>query len=78
MQKVAIKWKGEELKYVDSGDLLVGDNLTLTQYKTSTDEQFTALKETCKEQARIITELRAEIQAVKLENIEVVKGLISR
>ena len=76
--KVAIKWKGDELKYVDSKDLLIDGVMTLEQYKTSADDQFTALKRTCEEQASIITQLRKDIEAVKLDNIEIVKGLISR
>lgn len=76
--KVAIKWKGDELKYVNSEDLLIDGIITLKDYKTFIDEQFNALKDIIAIQQAEIQKLRADLEKVKLSNIEVVKGLISR
>ena len=76
--KVAIKWKGEELKYVDVNDLALTDTITVKDFKDATDKQFEAFKQELHAKQEQIDKLTKELQGVKLENIEVVKGLISR
>ena len=75
--KVAIKWKGEELKYIEPKELTV-DDLTLDQIIKATQEQHNLLKKELQKQQESINKLTQELQTVKLENIEIVKGLITR
>lgn len=75
--KVAIRWKGEELKYIDPKELII-DDMTLTDFVQATKEKQDSLQKKLQEQQESITVLVQELQKVKLENIEVVKGLISR
>ena len=76
--KVAIRWKGEELKYVNTKDLILYDNYTLDDYINSVDKELEALKQQGLEQQEQITELMQDLEKVKLQNIGIVKGLISR
>jgi len=75
--KVAIKWKGEELKYIEPKELTV-DGLTLDQIIKATQEQHNLLTKELQKQQETINKLTQELQTVKLENIEIVKGLITR
>lgn len=75
--KVAIKWKGEELKYIEPKELTV-DGLTLDQIIKATQEQHNLLTKELQKQQETINKLTQELQNVKLENIEIVKGLITR
>jgi len=75
--KVAIKWKGEELKYIEPKELTV-DDLTLADIIKATQEQHNLLKKELQKQQETINKLTQELQTVKLENIEIVKGLITR
>jgi len=75
--KVAIKWKGEELKYIEPKELTV-DDLTLADIIKATQEQHNLLKKELQKQQETINKLTQELQKVKLENIEIVKGLITR
>lgn len=75
--KVAIKWKGEELKYIEPKELTV-DDLTLDQIIKATQEQHNLLTKELQKQQESINKLTQELQTVKLENIEIVKGLITR
>ena len=43
--KVAIRWKGEELKYVDTKDLVLYDNYTLNDYIKSVDNELEVLQQ---------------------------------
>ena len=76
--KVAIRWKGEELKYVNTKDLILYDNYTLDDYINSVDKELETLKQQGLEQQEQITNLTQSIDKVKLDNIAIVKGLISR
>lgn len=76
--KVAIRWKGEELKYVDTKDLVLYDNYTLNDYIKSVDNELEALQQTTQTQQEQITKLTQDLEKVKLDNIEIVKGLITR
>ena len=76
--KVAIKWKGNELKYVDTKDLTLYENYTLDDYINSVDKELEALKQKDLEQQEQITKLIQDLEKVKLDNIEIVKGLITR
>ena len=75
--KVAIKWKGEELKYIEPKELTV-DDLTLADIIKATQKQHNLLKKELQKQQETINKLTQELQNVKLENIEIVKGLITR
>ncbi len=76
--KVAIRWKGEELKYVDTKDLVLYDNYTLNDYIKSVDNELEVLQQQNKEQQEQITQITNDLKKVKLGNIEIVKGLITR
>lgn len=76
--KVAIRWKGEELKYIDTKDLVLYDNYTLNDYIKSVDNELETLQQQNKEQQEQITQITNDLKKVKLDNIEIVKGLISR
>ena len=76
--KVAIKWKGEELRYVDTGDLILNDTLTLKQFFDESEKKFYVLQQELQRKQEQIDKIIKELDTVKLQNIEVVKGLISR
>ena len=76
--KVAIRWKGEELKYVDTKDLVLYDNYTLNDYIKSVDNELENLQDLAKQQQEQITQITNDLKKVKLGNIEIVKGLITR
>lgn len=76
--KVGIKWKGEELKYVNVDDLTLESGVTLGQYINNVADEIGGLKSELAKQAVTITKLQSDIVAVKLENISVVEGLLKR
>ena len=76
--KVAIRWKGEELRYVDTGDLALNDTLTLKQFFDESEKKFYVLQQELQRKQEQIDKIIKELDTVKLQNIEVVKGLISR
>ena len=76
--KVGIKWKGEELKYVNVDDLTLENGITLGQYINNVTDEIGWLKSELAKQAETITKLQSDIEAVKLENIKVVEGLLRR
>lgn len=67
--KVAVKGKGSEFKWVDIQDLPV--TLEFVKFKKETNELIIALKNE-------LAVTKKELEKAKLNNIEIVKGLISR
>ena len=67
--KVAVKGKGSEFKWVDIQELPV--TLEFVKFKKETQEVINDLKNE-------LAVTKKELEKTKLENIEIVKGLISR
>lgn len=76
--KVGIKWKGEELKYVDVDDLTLENGITLGKYIESVAGEISGLKSIIASQAGIITNMQTDIANTKLENLKIVEGLLRR
>ena len=67
--KVGIKGKGAEIKWVDIQELPVTKELV--KFKKETLDQIKELKNN-------LAETKKELEKIKLENVEFVKGLIQR
>ena len=67
--KLLVQGRGESLKRVDVQDLPVTKEFV--KFKKETAELIESLK-------REIAELKNDLEKVKLENIEIIKGLINR
>lgn len=76
--QVGIRSHGDEFKWVAPCDIEIGESVTLGQYKNTVEAELSVLKAMCAAQSAEIASMCTELQAVKLENIEIVKGLISR
>lgn len=76
--KVGIKWKGEELKYVDVDDLTLENGITLGKYIESVAGEISGLKSELAKQQAINANMQTDIANTKLENLKIVEGLLRR
>ena len=67
--KVAVKSKGDQFKWVDVQDLPVTKEFV--KFKKETSDLIESLKNK-------LEETRQKLEQAKLENVEIVKGLIQR
>lgn len=67
--KVGSKGKGGEIKWVDESELQVAKDFEA--YKTETAKTIADLQES-------LTSVTKQLEIIKLENSQVIKGLISR
>ena len=67
--KVGIKGKGGEIKWVDESELQVAKDFEA--YKTETAKTIADLQES-------LTSVTKQLEIIKFENSQVIKGLISR
>ena len=67
--KVGIKGKGSEIKWVDIQELPVTKELV--KFKKETAETISKLESE-------LAETKKELQSIKLDNVEVIKGVIKR
>ena len=75
--KVGIKGKGVEIKWLEADELIVDNRMLKEHLKNQHDENLLLSKriDGLNEQ---ISKLIVKLESVKLENIEVIKGVISR
>jgi hypothetical protein len=75
--KVGIKGKGAEIDWLDPNKLIVDDK-SLIEHLESQEQVNANLQNNIDKLAEVIASLKIELEKAKLENIEVIKGVISR
>ena len=75
--KVGIKGKGAEIDWLDPNKLIVDDK-SLIEHLESQEQVNANLQNDIDKLAEVIASLKIELEKAKLENIEVIKGVISR
>jgi len=75
--KVGIKGKGAEIDWLDPNKLIVDDK-SLIEHLESQEQVNANLQNDIDKLAEVIASLKIELEKAKLENIEVIKEVISR
>ena len=75
--KVGIKGKGAEIDWLDPNKLIVDDK-SLIEHLESQEQVNANLQNNIDKLAEVIASLKIELEKAKLENIEIIKEVISR
>ena len=75
--KVGIKGKGAEIDWLDPNKLIVDDK-SLIEHLESQEQVNANLQNDIDKLAEVIGLLKIELEKAKLENIEIIKEVISR
>ena len=75
--KVGIKGKGAEIDWLDPNELIVDDK-SLIEHLESQEQVNANLQNNIDKLAEVIASLKIELEKAKLENIEIIKEVISR
>jgi hypothetical protein len=75
--KVGIKGKGAEIDWLDPNKLIVDDK-SLIEHLESQEQVNANLQNDIDKLAEVIASLKIELEKAKLENIEIIKEVISR